>query len=258
MPWVFPEINFMICSKACQSLPYIRIAEFADEAQIASPSSLTLEDGEIHLWWICIERFRFCVKELQQLLSDEENNRMRRFYFQKDRLRFAVSYGILRMLTGRYLNISPQLLNFRNGSNGKPELDKYLADAPFSFNLSHSHTLVVFAFSRFYNLGVDVEHIRLMPEFQEITDSYFHKNEIAAIQSVPLCQRQEAFFYCWTQKEAFVKATGEGLSRPLNSFFISQTQGGTFKIDGNGIEPNWKLMTFIPVLGYIGAVAFKD
>jgi 4'-phosphopantetheinyl transferase len=241
-------------------MSHIRITEFT-EAHFVSDSPLVLADGEVHLWQVFTQTFQSRGPKLNQLLSGEESDQLKRFYFEKDRTRFAVAHGTLRILAGRYLNIPPRLVNFRKQSNGKPELAEYRTAESFSFNLSHSHQLVVLAFSRYPNLGVDVEYIRPMPDFQQIADCYFHENERAAFQSVPLCKREKAFFDYWTRKEAFVKATGEGLSRPLNSFFTSigsVKQGGMLGIGGERIiTADWNLLSFTPAWDYTGAVAFE-
>jgi 4'-phosphopantetheinyl transferase len=243
------------------ALPQMRIMEFG-ESQFDLSSPLLLSDSEIHLWRSFTQTFESRGKELEMLLSGEELDRVERFYFQKDRIRFIVAHGILKMIVGRYLNMAPCLVSFRSGFNGKPELPGYCDSEAFSFNISHSYDLTIFAFSKFRSLGVDVEHIRHKPDFYEIADYYFHPKERAALQRLSLCNRKKAFFEYWTRKEAFVKATGEGLSRPLDSFFISigsEKKDGILSVGGDGIRAaNWNLLTFRPAQGYAGAVAFES
>lgn len=241
-------------------LPQIRIMEF-DESQINSSSTLLLSDSEIHLWRAFTQTFESRVKELETLLSGEEIGQLERFFFQKDKTRFVVAHGVLRIMIGRYLDVSPHLVVFRSSPKGKPELHGHRGREPFSFNISHSHNLVVFAFSKFRSIGVDVEHIRHLPDYHEMANCYFHPKERAGLQSLPLCERQKAFFEYWTRKEAFVKATGEGLSCPLDSFFISigsEKENGILGVSGDKIEAaNWILLAFRPAQGYAGAVAFE-
>lgn len=239
--------------------PQVRITQF-DEGQMNSAAFLSLPAGEVHLWLICIQAFAARGKELGELLDEAETDRMQRFRFPGDRLRFVVTHGILRLCIGRYLALSPRLVAFRSSCNGKPELPGYCGEAKLSFNISHSHNLAVLGFTRFRSLGVDVEHIRSMPDFYEIVSHYFHPRERAALQSLSPGERHKAFFACWTCKEAFVKATGEGLSRPLDSFFIAPVRGnekGILTPGGDGIKPaRWKIMPFKPARDYAGAVAF--
>lgn len=238
----------------------LSITEFA-EAHFASASPLMLKEDEIHLWRVFTTKFHCLEKALEELLSGEEASRMKRFYFPKDRMRFTVAHGILRILTGRYLNLSPRLVEFRAHPNGKPAVDACPAEKSLFFNISHSHEMVVLAFAKFPQIGVDVEFIRPMPDFQELADVYFHTEEKRGLHGTTAGERHKAFFECWTRKEAFVKATGEGLSRPLDSFFTFADDTGTdgiYRIGGRGISPgNWILTDFTPALGYAGAVAFE-
>ena len=242
------------------TLPQIQIMEF-DESQIGSASAPLLSDGEIHLWRAFTHTFKDRGKELETLLSREEIGRAEQFFFSKDKTRFVVARGVLRMIIGRYLNVSPCLVAFRSSPKGKPELLGHCDRKSFSFNISHSHNLVVFAFSKFRSIGVDVEHIRNLSDYHEMANCYFHPKERAGLQSLPLYERQKAFFECWTRKEAFLKATGEGLSRPLDSFFISrgsEKESGILGVGGDKIKAaKWKLLDFRPAQGYAGAVAFE-
>lgn len=240
-------------------LPKIRIREFG-EPQLDQDAPLSLPACEIHVWQASTLAFNARIQELATLLSGEETRRMGRFYFQQDRIRFAVAHGILRKMIGRYLNTRPWLIDFRNGSKGKPELHGPCAAAGFFFNISHSHQLVALAFSKIQHLGIDVEHIRDIPDFDEMAGYYFHPTESAVLQFLPFSKRQQYFFDCWTCKEAFVKATGEGLSRPLHSFFAcadNKTANGILRIKGEGVsDADWRILSFEPVQGYAGAVAF--
>ncbi|MGL5511651.1 MAG: 4'-phosphopantetheinyl transferase family protein, partial [Sporomusa sp.] len=154
----------MISGNAHRLVPHIRITEF-DESQVDLLNSLILADGEVHIWQTFTRNFQSYGKELTEILSREESARLDRFYFQRDKARFFVAHGILRILIGRYLNISPRLVDFRYGPNGKPELNSHYGIEPLSFNISHSHNLVAFAFAKYRNLGIDVEHIRPMPDY---------------------------------------------------------------------------------------------
>jgi 4'-phosphopantetheinyl transferase len=236
-------------------------------SQIDSLVSFLLPDGEIHIWKIitsdCVSR----LKELETFLSSEEISRVERFYFEKDKIRFVVAHAMLRKIIARYLNLTPQMIVFRNDTKGKPQLQKGFGKKKFSFNISYSYDLIIFAFSRYLNLGVDVEFIRPIPDFHEIVNDYFHPEERTAFMKIPLCKRQKAFFDYWTRKEAFVKATGEGLYRALDSFSVAvnkKTENGLYKIKseilrlGNDrMNPeNWFFLSLRPATGYTGAVVF--
>ncbi|CUH95310.1 hypothetical protein P22_1380 [Propionispora sp. 2/2-37] len=224
-------------------------------------ASFLLSGGDIHLWLAFIQTFEARGEQLEALLSAEETSRMERFHFPKDRIGFAVTHGILRMLIGRYLNFPPHLLTFQPGRYGKPELYGNKPVEHFFFNLSHSCNLAAFAFSRSYPLGVDVEHIRDIGELNETANYCFHQKERAAFKALPADKRLNRFFECWTCKEAFVKATGEGFSRSPDSFYFygdNCRAKDIFCIKGAGINSaEWEILTFKPAADYAGAVAFR-
>ncbi|QDR79917.1 4'-phosphopantetheinyl transferase family protein [Sporomusa termitida] len=238
----------------------IRIMELT-ATQFISDSPLLLPAGEVQLWPVSIQDFACGSKELAMLLSAEETGRMKQFRFPQDRLRFLVAHGLLRRMIGQYLNIASGRILLESGSKGKPELYGKHGQELFAFNISHSHNLVVLAFARAHKLGVDVEHIRCMPDFPEIVACFFHPQEKAAFQRHPYGARQQAFFDCWTCKEAFVKATGEGLNRSLDSFCItsnSENNNTRLNVTGEGISTaSWNIAPFRPAPGYAGAVAFE-
>jgi 4'-phosphopantetheinyl transferase len=239
--------------------PLVRTREFDGSALDAS-SALPLPDGEIHLWKAFTETLFTRINELESLLDDGELRRAKRFHFQKDRNRFVAAHGILRKIIGRYLGIPPCRVSFRATPEGKPELDDRRNPQPFFFNISHSHDLVVLAFSRSHRLGIDVERIRPTPDFHEILHCHFHPKEKVTIRNLPVSERQRAFFQLWTGKEAFVKGTGEGLSRPLDSFALSpggKREEGLLRVEEGGMPTvDWRLLTFRPAEEYAGTLAF--
>lgn len=217
-----------------------------DCTRLDSPFPLLPPDGEVHLWLVFINDRLDRVEALKALLSSEEIDRAGRFYFKRDELRFIVAHGLLRKIIGRYLNIPAPLIKFRAGPFGKPELDGDHRPGRFSFNISHSRNLTVFAFSTYPRLGVDVEYLRAVPDFEEIVNGCFHPKERAALRGVPPHKRRNAFFDCWTRKEAFVKATGEGLHRPLDSFAVPLGRGNGFFIPDQGAATDERWV-FIPL-----------
>src|ERR1043166_3077318 len=142
---------------------------------------------------------------------------MERFHFEGDRRNFLFCRGVLRILLACYLGASPAELLFAYSAHGKPSLAVPPGD--LEFNLSHSNGLVLFAFNRGRRIGVDVEFIRHDLNVEEIATRFFSTAEQIEIRHLP--SKYDAFFHCWTRKEAFVKARGEGLSCPLDSFDVS-------------------------------------
>ncbi|MBZ0307063.1 MAG: 4'-phosphopantetheinyl transferase superfamily protein, partial [Anaerolineae bacterium] len=129
-----------------------------------------------------------------------------------------------------------------------------------AFNLSHAFELVLYAVGRGVSIGVDIEYLRPVNEFWDIARSYFSKREVAMLQTVPPNQQLEAFYNCWTRKEAYIKARGEGLSMPLNQFDVTLIPGDParlLEIRGSRNEADqWQLESFIPQVGYVAALAW--
>ena len=154
------------------------------------------------------------VQQISQSLMEDERIKAERFYFQRDRKRFMVCRGVLRMILGRYLHIEANRVHFSYGPYGKPYLKETLGDSTLRFNLAHSHELALHAFARSREIGVDIEYIRYIPDAEQIALNFFSENENAVLHVLPTSQKQEAFFNCWTRKEAYLKALGVGSSQP--------------------------------------------
>ena len=236
----------------------ILMMEIFDCARLDSAAPILLPDGKIHLWRAFTTDWLSSIEALQDLLSSIEADRARRFHFEQDRHRYIVAHGLLRMLISRYLDIPAHQIKFHRGPFGKPELDGHHSASSLSFNISHSHKLMVFALSSYECLGVDVEYVRPMPDFEEIVDGFFHPRERAALCGFPPNERQTAFFDCWTRKEAFVKATGEGLHRPLDSFAVPMDSGNARDFltlnDGAAMDERWAFLPLRPARRYMGTV----
>ena len=184
--------------------------------------ALTLGPKDIHVWRASLNPAPAIVDRLRQLLSADENARASRFHFERDRQHFIVARGCLRMLISRYLEVFPAEIQFSYAVNGKPQLRTSNAQTVgFHFNLAHSGGIELYAFTRVGEVGVDVELIR--PEFtgDDIARRFFSPTEVACLNELPVESRPEAFFNCWTRKEAFIKAIGIGLSLPLNEFDVT-------------------------------------
>jgi len=180
-----------------------------------------LPPGKVHFWSACLDAAPFRRKELERSLSQQERARADRFQFDRDRVRYVAGLGILRSILGSYLGVEPASVEFRYESNGKPALSGRLGRNPIRFNMSRSKGLALYAFSRDREVGIDVEKMDPMPDMDRIVERFFSPREIQDYFRIPVNGRAEAFFRCWTRKEAFLKATGEGLLRPLDTFAVS-------------------------------------
>ena len=214
---------------------------------------LTLSQDKIHIWCSSLDLGVDKLAALQATLSADENARADGFYFERDRNHFVAARGILRDLLGRYLRVPPAEIRFREGSHGKPLLDSARFDTPICFNISHSQGIGVFAFARERELGIDVEQIRESFATDDIAANHFSQAELNELRSLPPEQMAEGFFLCWTRKEAYVKARGEGLAIPLRSFDVSLTPGSPETLTSSDSR-RWTLRSFEPVNGYAAAI----
>src|SRR5262245_57154471 len=177
-----------------------------------------LRQDEAHVWRTTLENLGSREQRWDHFLSPEEHQRASRFRFPRDRQRFVTGRAWLRMLLGSYLNLAPQSLSFSYTEHGKPSLNGQYAMRNLLFNISHSHQAVLFGLTIGHAIGVDVERVRYDFEVASIAKRFFSSVEQKAFFSFPSTQQHRAFFDCWTRKEAYVKAVGEGLSHPLHQF----------------------------------------
>jgi len=180
-----------------------------------------LRAGDAHVWLADLEVDEETHGRLRSALGQTEIERSSRFRFARDRDRFIVRRGVLREILGHYLGMPPERVRFRSTRFGKPILDLEAQVRDLRFNLSHSHGLALVGITRDREIGVDIE--RIVPERadRQVAERFFAPGEIAALQDFAGRAWVECFFHCWTRKEAYVKALGEGLSLPLDRFEVS-------------------------------------
>ncbi len=183
------------------------------------PNTLELQSHQVDVWRAHLHLPVDTLNQLEAILSTDETQRAARFHFPADRDRFIAAHGCLRDVLTRYLHCEPNQLSFSTNQYGKPALH----DHKLEFNLSHSGEFALIAVSHDRKVGVDVERVRQGISSQVIAQQYFSKSEFTELQTLPLEQREVAFFTCWTRKEAYIKAQGLGLSLPLESFDVSLT-----------------------------------
>jgi 4'-phosphopantetheinyl transferase len=222
---------------------------------------LVLSADEVHLWRAFLDQSPEQIGELGQTLSDEERARARRFHFDRDRRRFIVGRGVLRTILGQYLGFEPAQVRFSLGPHGKP----YLADGPgdckLCFNLAHSSEIALYAFSLRRKVGVDVEQLRFLADAEQIAEHFFSPGEKAVWDSLPPAHRQAAFYNCWTRKEAYIKATGKGLSERLDLIDVSLAPGEqvqVLSVAGDRREAlRWSMMSLTPAPEYVAALVVE-
>jgi len=225
------------------------------------PRNVRLSENEVHVWRAALEVSVEVLGGLQRLLSEEEVTRAQRFHFEKDRSHFIVAHGVLRIILGRYLNADPSQLRFCYNHYGKPSLDLPFDKSKLNFNLSHSHEIALYAFTYAKQIGIDVEHMRSDIEYERLAKHSFSLNEQAALHALPQALKQQAFFNCWTRKEAYIKARGTGLSLPLDLFDVSLRPGEPAVLlssrEDSQETVRWSLQDFDPGSGYAGALAVE-
>src|ERR1700681_4613781 len=230
----------MICSPAMEAVSWSQ-----------PPQELSLPQDELHTWlaWLDVqplERTRLC-----SYLSKDEVSRAARFVFPRDRDDFIVARGRLRELLGKYLRCSPNAVHFKTGRYGKPSL---LDDRdPLRFNLSHSHGLALYGFCMGRELGIDTEKIRPGFAGEGIAERYFSPAEQRDLAELPKELRDTAFFRCWTRKEAYIKAHGDGLQIPLDSFDVSLKPGEPARLRSVDSD-RWSMRSFTPALEFVAAI----
>lgn len=221
-----------------------------------------LQDHEVHLWQASLTCDNTQLDIYAPYLSPDERERAARFKFEHLQRRFIAGRGILRVLLGRYLAIAPTTIQFTYGTHGKPFLNSARHPNPLSFNLAHSQDRALFAFSRTGTLGVDIEHLRQDVDALALSQRFFTKREHWAIADLQSNQRVLAFFCLWTCKEAYLKATGEGLAG-LQTVEIDILPDGIVRLwqrqsrSSETGSTHWHVHQCWPRAGYVGAIALN-
>lgn len=194
-------------------------------------------------------------------LTADERARADRFHFDLHRRRFRAGRGFLRTLLASYLEREPADLRFTYGEKGKPQLAQAPGEPVLHFNLSHSEDLALCAVTRGREVGADVEHIRPLSDLEQIAQRFFSRRESTVLLALPEADRPQGFFNCWTRKEAYVKAIGDGLSVPLDRFDVSLLPGEPARLlllDGTAERAaGWTMVDLPPGPGFAGALAVE-
>jgi 4'-phosphopantetheinyl transferase len=220
---------------------------------------------DVHLWSFELNLPATEIKKYRDTLSEEEIARSGRFYFEKDRNQSIITRGCMRAILSLYLETTPAQLNFSYNTYGKPEL---AADSlrpglhtGLCFNLSHSHGMGMVAIAQMCPVGIDIEFMRENLAYLEIARRFFSSHEVSELEGLPKNAQKEAFFQCWTRKEAYIKAVGGGLSVPLDRFDVSLKPGEPAALlatrPHSGEASEWELYRLEVPAGYAGALAIR-
>jgi 4'-phosphopantetheinyl transferase len=220
---------------------------------------LQLSARDVHIWTISTKASDAMVGRLERILAKDEIDRALRFRFRHLRDSFVLVRGFLRHLLGQYLDLNPANICFSYGDKGKPTL---CSESTLQFNLTHSNGIAAIALTSDCQIGIDLEHMRRMHDMQQLADRYFCAEEAAEIMSLPPNDRERAFFRCWTRKEAYIKAIGDGLSIPLDSFRVTVQHDADARLihaeGDSGAAKTWTLHDLVLATGYAAAVAYHD
>lgn len=222
------------------------------------PRDLAVELGRVHVFRLRLALPPERLAALRALLFPDELARADRYRAARDGARFTAARGLLRALLADYAKTNPEQIGFETNLHGKPAL----AGVGLSFNLSHSGDLALIAVTQAgVELGIDVETIRDNVEYERLAQRFFAPGETAALLALPSEQRMDAFYACWTRKEAYMKARGLGLAIPLDGFEVSMAPGEPPRLlrpaagDPHGTE--WALWQIDPGPGYAAALCVR-
>jgi 4'-phosphopantetheinyl transferase len=216
---------------------------------------------QVHVWRVCLNHIPTTPSRFTGILSPDEQERAVRFNFEKNRNQFIEARAALRLILSGYLKLTPEELEFSYGAYGKPALANGPSDNRLRFNLSRRDGLALIAVASGREVGVDVEYVRPDLPVLEIAECAFSAAEIAALESLPKTKQTAGFYNCWTRKEAYVKARGEGVSFPMKQFDVSLNPGAPAALleirDDDDEIDRWTLQELPVSENYLGALAVE-
>ena len=224
------------------------------------PTNLALFEDEVHLWYSTLDLPASNLQMLEATLGLDERERAKGFCLQLERTRFVVGRGLLREILGHYSGIESNELCFKYSPRGKPSLAERFGGDRIQFSLARSNGYVIYAFTLSRRIGVDLE--RVVPiESEQIANRFFSDREKAALHALNGNEQLEEFFRIWTAKEAYLKACGEGLARPLNEVDFSLNPGeSSCLVRIRGVREDcslWSLWQLRPASGFTAALVLE-
>lgn len=220
--------------------------------------SFEIKENEVHIWTLDTSVYSQILSN-QSVLSKDESARANKFRFDEDRNTYIVGRIVLRTLLGNYLGKEPSEIDFIYNEQGKPNV---INSTGINFNLSNSKSSVAIGICKDSLIGIDIEYNKRPIEIDEIAPKFFSKNEVDQLIVLPSNMQLDAFYNCWTRKEAFIKALGGGLTVPLDQFEVSLLSKE--KPSLIGIEwdqdrtQNWKMHSFNKGNDYTGAIIVEN
>ena len=260
MPHVLEESSDEKGGQGCvlmESKAELQIGEVRDAKGTSGPCELGV--GVVHLWQRQLNAPPAEVSACYELLSREERERAERFRVERARDEFVLTRATLRYLLAQYLGSSAQEVRFGYAGRGKPVLE---GESSICFNVSHTRGLALMAFVRRRAIGVDVENVSRDTEARKLAERFFSERERQALRGLRADALRAAFFRCWTRKEAYIKATGDGLSLPLHQFDVSIAEGERDALLATRPDPaeaaRWTICDVPIGTGYAAALAVEE
>ncbi len=201
------------------------------------PQEIKLEKDRIDVWCVSLDVNEECFDSFQQILSEDEHTKAQRMRIEKPRKNYVAARGILRFILSAYAGKKPELITFQYGENGKPGLNEKFNGKEITFNMSHSHGLALCCVALERSIGADIEKIREDISIIDIARRFFSDHEYKELISLPAALQRQGFFCCWTRKEAYLKATGQGITFPLSDFDVSLTPGAPAELIKHRTKP---------------------
>lgn len=225
------------------------------------PGDLHLSRDHVDVWRTCLDLPEAAIADFAETLSSAEHERAARFRMTDKRNEYIIARGLLRRILARALGGDPQHFIFTYGAHGKPALAQTWKDEAIHFNVSHTQNVALVAVSLKRLVGVDVEHMRPNIECETLAQRFFSSNERASLMDLRQADRRQAFFTCWTRKEAFIKAVGKGLSLGLDQFDVSLQPGEPAALlvtrwDASEAS-RWSIVDLDVGYGYSAAIAIE-
>jgi 4'-phosphopantetheinyl transferase len=201
-----------------------------------------------------------CPVPYLSLLSDDERSRAGGYVFERDRIRYIVARGLLRLLLGRYLGTDGATIQFGYNAFGKPALAESFA-GKLHFNLSHAGDWAAYAFALDRKVGIDIEPLRYDGPWCDMAASVFSRNELAEFEAIPQPEKTWAFQRGWVRKEAYVKGRGEGLSYLLDAFAVPlaelKERMPAMVMNHDDPTARWSVCSLDLISGYAAALAVE-
>jgi 4'-phosphopantetheinyl transferase len=219
---------------------------------------VSLGQDDVHVRIASLDHRQSELRFFESILANDEIDRANRFHFQKHRERFIAGRGLLRVILSLYIGVPPGEIVFAYGSYGKPALRRRNDQPAIEFNLAHSDATAIYAITSGRPVGVDLELITNKFSPETVAEHFFSTTELVTLRGLPEDMQRVAFFQCWTRKEAFIKALGDGLSCPLRDFDVSLAPGEPARLLHVGWAPEetsrWCMEDIDAVPGFSAAI----